>query len=132
MSDSSISPPAVTPSSAQPDQSRDNSAAAQVARTVLAHRSLDKYLWLIQRAYGDSLWRGGDRARIEQHFPLIWRTSIMLYEATLNASPHRVRVCTPADNGDGFDCRDEIDAVKIVPIPPRAPLIGSPHQAVTG
>jgi hypothetical protein len=64
MSDSSISPPAVTPSSAQPDQSRDNSAAAQVARTVLAHRSLDKYLWLIQRAYGDSLWRGGDRARI--------------------------------------------------------------------
>jgi hypothetical protein len=131
MSDSSISPPVTTPASGRPDQSRDNSAAGQVARTVLAHQSLDKYLWLIRQAYDDSLWRGGDRARIEQHFPLIWRTSIMLYEATLNASPHRVRVCSPADNGDGFDCRDEIERAKIVPIPSQAPLVGPPHQAVT-
>jgi hypothetical protein len=131
MSDSSISPPVATSASGRPDQSRDNSAAGQVARTVLAHESLDKYLWLIRQAYDDSLWRGGDRARIEQHFPLIWRTSIMLYEATLNASPHRVRVCSPADNGDGFDCRDEIERAKIVPIPSQAPLVGPPHQAVT-
>jgi hypothetical protein len=132
MSDSSISPPVVTPASGLPDRSRDNSAAGQVARTVLAHQSLDKYLWLIRQAYDDVLWRGGNRARIEQHFPLIWRTSIMLYEATLNASPHRIRVCSPADNGDGFDCRDEIERAKIVPIPSRAPVVGPRHQAVTG
>ena len=132
MSDSSISQPVAAAASGSPDQSGDNSAAGQVARTVLAHRSLDKYLWLIRQAYDDSMWRGGDRARIERHFPLIWRTSIMLYEASLNASPHRVRVCAPADNGDGFDCRDEIERTRIVPIPSRAPLIGSQHQAVTG
>jgi hypothetical protein len=132
MSDSSISPAVVTPASGPPDQSRDNSAAGQVARTVLAHQSLDKYLWLIQQAYDDVLWRGGNRERIEQHFPLIWRTSIMLYEATLNASPHRVRVCSPADNGDGFDCRDEVERAKIVPIPSQAPVVGPRHQAVTG
>ena len=121
-----------TTAAAAPDPSRDNSAAGQVARTVLAHRTLDKYLWLIQQAYADTLWRGGDRARIEQHFPLIWRTSIMLYEATLNASPHRVRVCTPADDGDGFDCRDEIERAKIVPIPAQAPIIGGLHQPAIG
>jgi len=109
----------------------DNSAVAQVARNVLAHQRLDKYLWLIQQAYDDSMWKGGDRARIELHFPLIWRTSIMLYEASLGASPHRVRVCTPADNGDGFDCRDEISRARIVPIPAQAPLIQQ-HQPAIG
>jgi hypothetical protein len=133
MSDSTIIPPAAaTPAAGMPDPSRDNSAAGQVARTVLAHQKLDKYLWLILQAYDDTLWRGGDRARIEQHFPLIWRTSIMLYEATLNASPHRVRVCAPADDGDGFDCRDEIERAKIVPIPSQAPLIGLSHQPTIG
>jgi hypothetical protein len=121
-----------TTAAATPDPSRDNSAAGQVARTVLAHKKLDKYLWLIQQAYADTLWRGGDRARIEQHFPLIWRTSIMLYEATLIASPHRVRVCTPADDGDSFDCRDEIERAKIVPIPAQAPIIGALHQPAIG
>jgi hypothetical protein len=111
---------------------RDNSAVGRVARAVLAHEKLDKYLWLIRRAYSDTLWKGGDRARIEQHFPLIWRTSILLYQATLNASPHRVRVCTPADNGDAFDCRDEIERVKIVPIPSQAPLVRQPHEAAIG
>ena len=124
--------PSAPSSSGTPDLARDNSAAGRVARTVLAHQKLDKYLWLIQQAYDDTLWRGGDRARIEQHFPLIWRTSIMLYEATLSASPHRVRVCTPADNGDGFDCRDEIERAKIVPIPSQAPLIRQLHQATIG
>ena len=113
------------------DSTTDNSAVAQVARTVLAQQKLDKYLWLIQQAYDDSMWKGGDRARIEQHFPLIWRTSIMLYEASLSASPHRVRVCTPADNGDGFDCRDEISHPRIVPIPADAPLI-FPNQPTIG
>jgi hypothetical protein len=124
--------PVQLPPAVPPDPSRDNSAAGQVARTVLAHQKLDKYLWLIQQAYADTLWRGGDRARIEQHFPLIWRTSIMLYEATLNASPHRVRVCTPADDGDSFDCRDEIERAKIVPIPAQAPIIGGLHQPAIG
>ncbi len=132
MSDPSISPPVTAQRAGTPDQSRDNSAVGQVARTVLARQSLDKYLWLIRQAYDDSLWRGGDRARIEQHFALIWRTSIMLYEATLDASPHRVRVCTPADDGDGFDCRDEIERAKIVPIPAQAPLIGLNHQSNIG
>jgi hypothetical protein len=132
MSDSTIPPAAVTPPAGRPDPSRDNSAAGQVARTVLAHQKLDKYLWLIQQAYDDTLWRGGDRARIEQHFPLIWRTSIMLYEATLNASPHRVRVCAPADDGESFDCRDEIERAKIVPIPAQAPLISLSHQPTIG
>jgi hypothetical protein len=134
----SVVPPVVTFPASQapaPGQSRmtarDNSAVAQVARNVLAHQTLDKYLWLIQQAYDDSMWKGGDRARIEQHFPLIWRTSIMLYEASLSASPHRVRVCTPADNGDGFDCRDEISRPRIVPIPAQAPLLQG-HQLTIG
>jgi hypothetical protein len=132
MSDSTIPPPVVTPVSGKPDQSRDNSAVGQVARAVLAQQKLDKYLWLIQQAYDDTLWKGGDRVRIEQHFPLIWRTSIMLYEATLNASPHRVRVCTPGDDGESFDCRDEIERAKIVPIPAQAPLISESRQPVIG
>jgi hypothetical protein len=122
----------VAPASGTANSRRDNSAAGRVARIVLAHQNLDKYLWLIQQAYDDTLWPGSDRARIEQHFPLIWRTSIMLYEATLSASPHRVRVCTPADNGDGFDCRDEIARAKIVPIPSQAPSILPLHQATIG
>jgi len=106
---------------------RDNSAVGQVARTLLAHQPLDKYLWLIRRAYDDSLWRGGDRARIAQHFSLIWRTSIMLYESSLAASPTRVRVCTPDDSGDGFDCRDELERAKVVPIPAQMPILGAQH-----
>jgi hypothetical protein len=139
MSDLSVQLPAASPPSTAspsaavtPDPTRDNSAAGQVARTVLAHQKLDKYLWLIQQAYADTLWRGGDRVRIEQHFPLIWRTSIMLYEATLNASPHRVRVCTPTDDADSFDCRDEIERAKIVPIPSQAPLVEELHQPAIG
>lgn len=132
MSDASIAPALAAPTSGASEQFHDNSAAGQVARTVLAHQSLDKYLWLIQQAYDDSLWKGGDRARIEQHFPLIWRTSIMLYESTLNASPHRVRVCTPATDGESFDCRDEIERAKIVPIPAQAPLLGLLHQPNVG
>lgn len=110
----------------------DKSAVGQVARTVLASRSLDKYLWLIRKSFDDTLWKGGDRARIEQHFPLIWRTSILLYESTLNASPHRVRVCAPTDDVDVFDCRDEVDRAKIVPIPAQAPLLGQGNRAQTG
>ena len=123
MSDPANQPAATAPASEAPAATQDNSAVARIARTVLAHQRLDKYIWLIQQAYDDSMWKGGDRTRIEQHFPLIWRTSIMLYEASLSASPHRVRVCTPADNGDGFDCRDEISRPRIVPIPADAPLI---------
>jgi hypothetical protein len=132
MSDLSTPPAVAAAAPGAPEQSHDNSAAGQVARTVLAHRSLDKYLWLIRQAYDDSLWKGGDRARIEQHFPLIWRTSIMLYEATLNASPHRVRVCSPATDGESFDCRDEVERAKIVPIPAQAPLLGLLHQPNVG
>jgi hypothetical protein len=132
MSDVSIPPAAAAPTPGAPEQFRDNSAAGHVARTVLAHQSLDKYLWLIHQAYDDALWKGGDRARIEQHFPLIWRTSIMLYESTLNATPHRVRVCTPAADGESFDCRDEIERAKIVPIPAQAPLLGLLHQPNVG
>jgi hypothetical protein len=132
MSDSTIPPPVATPAAGTSDQSRDNSVVGQVARTVLAQQKLDKYLWLIEHAYDDTLWKGGSRARIEQHFPLIWRTSIMLYEATLNASPHRVRVCTPGDDGESFDCRDEVERTKMVPIPAQAPLISESHQAVIG
>lgn len=110
----------------------DNSAVAQVARTVLAHRSLDKYLWLIRRSFDDTLWKGGDRERIEQHFPLIWRTSILIYESTLSASPQRVRVCSPTDEEDVFDCRDEIERAKIIPIPAQAPMLGRGNQPETG
>jgi len=127
MSDPTNPSPAAPPAPA----GQDHSAVARVARTVLAQQKLDKYLWLIQQAFDDTLWKGGDRARIERHFPLIWRTSIMLYEATLSASPHRVRVCSPAENGDGFDCRDEIARARIVPIPAQAPLIQA-HQPTTG
>jgi hypothetical protein len=124
-------PGANQPSRPAEPTTTDNSAVAQVARNLLSHQKLDKYLWLIQQAYDDSMWKGGDRVRIEQHFPLIWRTSIMLYEAGLSASPHRVRICTPADNGDGFDCRDEISHTRIVPIPAQAPLIQL-HQPTIG
>lgn len=131
MSDpTAVSAPA--PASGPADQARDNSAAGRVARTVLAHQSLDKYLWLIRQAYTDTLWKGGDRARIEEHFPLIWRTSIMLYEATLNASPHRVRVCTPAADGESFDCRDELERARIIPIPAQAPPLQLHNQPNIG
>jgi hypothetical protein len=110
----------------------DNSAVGQVARAVLAHRTLDKYLWLIRQAYDDSLWKGGDRALIEQHFPLIWRTSIMMYESTLGASPHRVRVCTPSAELEEFDCHDELERAKMVPIPAQAPLLSVQHQPNMG
>jgi hypothetical protein len=134
MSDPSVAHAAASPATAPAavDPSRDNSAAGQVARTVLAHQSLDKYLWLIRQAYADTLWKGGDRVRIEQHFPLIWRTSIMLYEATLNASPNRVRVCTPAADGDSFDCRDEVERAKIIPIPAQAPILQLHNQPNIG
>jgi hypothetical protein len=111
--------------------SHDNSAVGQVARTVLVHESLDKYLWLIRRAYDDSMWRGGDRARIEQHFPLIWRTAIMLYESSL-ASPTRIHVCSPTETEDTFDCRDEYQRARVVPIPSQMPLFGSPGGADAG
>ena len=113
------------------DSTLDNSAVAQVARTVLAQQKLDKYLWLIQQAYDDSMWKGGDRARIEQHFPLIWRTSILLYEAGLTVTPHRVRICNPTATSDEFVCRDEIQLTRIVPIPAPAPLIPL-HQPTIG
>jgi hypothetical protein len=131
MSDPANQPAGTAPASEAAAATQDNSAVARIARTVLAHQRLDKYIWLIQQAYDDSMWKGGDRTRMEQHFPLIWRTSIMLYEASLSASPHRVRVCTPADNGDGFDCRDEISRPRIVPIPADAPLI-FPNQPTIG
>lgn len=132
MSDPSVIHQTAAPSGATLDRTRDNSAVGQVARTVLAHQTLDKYLWLIQRAYDDTLWKGGDRARMEQHFPLIWRTSIILYEATLNASPHRVRVCTPAGDGESFDCRDEVERARIIPIPAQTPLLGSNNEPNMG
>jgi hypothetical protein len=125
MSDSPTPPPAS-------DAAFDKSAVGQVARTVLASRSLDKYLWLIRRSFDDTLWKGGDRARIEQHFPLIWRTSILLYESTLDASPQRVRVCAPTDDVDVFDCRDQVDRAKIVPIPAQAPLLGQGNSPQIG
>jgi hypothetical protein len=124
--------PAAPASSSATDPSHDNSAVGEVARTLLAHRPLDKYLWLIRQAYDDSLWRGGDRARIEQHFALIWRTSIMLYESGLDAGPTRVRVCTPDDSGDGFDCRDELERAKVVPIPSQMPVLGLQRQPNMG
>jgi hypothetical protein len=118
------------PATASGAAGTDKSAVAQVARTVLAQQTLDKYLWLIQQAYDDSMWKGGDRARIEQHFPLIWRTSILLYEAGLTVTPHRVRVCTPGTTSDEFDCRDEIELTRIVPIPSQAPLIQAHRQEI--
>ena len=132
MSDSAALSGVSTAASSGPEQFRDNSAAGRVARVVLARRSLDKYLWFIHQAYDDTLWKGGDRMRIEQHFPLIWRTSIMLYESTLNASPHRVRVCTPGTPGDDFDCRDEIARAKVIPIPGATSLLIRPHQPNIG
>jgi len=132
MSDSAALSPLEPASAGSADQLRDNSAAGRVARTVLAHRSLDKYLWLIRQAYDDAMWKGGDRTRIEQHFALIWRTSIMLYESTLNANPDRVRVCAPAEDNDGFDCHDETGRARIVPIPAEAPLLVLEHQLNIG
>jgi hypothetical protein len=128
MSDSAAVAAITPPTELTRGQFHDNSAAGQVARAVLAHHSLDKYLWLIRRAYDDTLWKGGSRARIEEHFALIWRTSIMLYESTLSASPHRVHVCAPTEGIDEFDCHDEIGRARIVPIPAEMPLLGLQHH----
>jgi hypothetical protein len=63
-------------------------------------RGLDRtYFWLIRQAFDDTLWNAsradagtsdGERVslpagstQLEQNFPLFWRISIMLYEATL-------------------------------------------------
>ncbi len=113
-------------------QYQDNSAVGQVARAVLAHRSLDKYLWLIERAYDDSMWKGGNRSRIQQHFPLIWRTSILLYESTLGASPHRVRVCIPTSDSEEFECHDELERPRMIPIPAQPPFLIHPHESNNG
>jgi hypothetical protein len=132
MSDSANLSATAAPGPTAAGQYHDNSAVGQVARTVLAHRSLDKYLWLIRRAYDDSMWKGGDRTLIEQHFPLIWRTSILLYESTLGASPHRVRVCIPTADSEEFDCHDELTRPRMIPIPAQPPFLLLPHQSNIG
>jgi hypothetical protein len=132
MSDPAALSTVASPDSSAAGQARDSSAAGRVARAVLAHRSLDKYLWLVRHAYDDTLWKGGDRAQIEQHFALIWRTSIMLYEATLSASPHRIRVCQPTADIEEFDCHDEIQHARMVPIPTQTPLLVPQHQPNIG
>ncbi len=132
MSDSANLPATAAPGTAAAGQYHDNSAVAQVARAVLAQRSLDKYLWLIRRAYDDSMWKGGDRTLIEQHFPLVWRTSILLYESTLGASPHRVRICIPTADSEDFDCHDELARPRMIPIPAQAPLLILPRGSNIG
>jgi hypothetical protein len=105
---------------------------ARVVKTLLAHRALDKYLWLIQQGFDDSLWKGGDRSRVEQNFPLIFRISLMLYESGLESGTARLRVCQPQEPGDGLECTDETAPTRVVPIPSHTPLFGNQDQPQTG
>lgn len=106
--------------------------ADQIARTLLAHRPLDKYVWLIQRAFDDSLWKGADGARVERNFALIWRISTLLYESTLQSGPATLRVCKPNADGSEFECSDEAEPVRIVPIPSQGPAPISQDQPTVG
>jgi len=105
---------------------------AQVARALLLHRPIDKYLWLIQRAFDESLWKGSDGERLQRNFPLIWRAAITLYESTLGAEQARVRICAPTDTIDEFACMDKREPARIVPIPAEAPSLLDPEQANNG
>jgi hypothetical protein len=108
------------------------STSAQAVRTLLAHRPLEKYLWLIERAFDESVWKGSDRTRVEQNFALIWRVSLMLYESKLDSGAVRLRVCQPKPSGDDFECADVADPAIVVPIPSQTPLFGRQGEAVVG
>lgn len=120
---------APAPESRQPGPQH---TAEQVARILLAHRPLDGYLWLIQQAFDDSLWKGPDQGQLERNFPLIWSISTSLYESTLQSSPARLHVCTPNPAGDAFDCRDEAEPARMVPIPSQGPALLSQDQPAIG
>lgn len=117
-------PPAPTPGS--PRSARETAMAETAARALLAHRSIDPYLWLIQRAFDESLWKGHDPSKVERNFPVIWRIAVRRYESSSSPDPSLLRVCTPTETEDDFTCEDDDRPASIVPIPAgAAPLVAS-------
>lgn len=116
-------------SSAPP--AREDGSTAELIRTLLTRRPIDRYLWLIHQGFDESLWQGPDRSRVEQNFALIWRLSLLLYESRLDSGATRLRVCEPTD-GDDLDCQDQTEPVGLLPIPTRVRLFGSSDEPVIG
>lgn len=117
---------------APPDSGASDGAAVQLTQALLAQRSLERYRWLIERAFDDSLWDGPDDSRVRQNFALIWRLSTRLYESTLQSRPARLYVCRPNSEDDGFACSDEADPAVLIPIPSQGPALIAPNQATIG
>ena len=128
--------PAVSSSSSPTDTTAQNqkegASAAELARTLLAHQPIDRYMWLIQRAFDTSVWKGSDRLVVQHNFPAIWRMAVRRYMSTLTGTPARQRVCAPTESADDFDCRDEMEPATIIPIPVHTPAIIPPDQCITG
>lgn len=117
--------------------SRTDSAATpaditQLTQLLLARQPVDRYRWLIERAFDDSLWQGPDDSRLRANFALIWRLSTHLYEATLPARPANLRVCRPGDSLDEFECSEEADPVEMIPIPAEGPPLIPLHTPSIG
>ncbi len=124
--------PAVAPGQPASARTPEPDASTQAARTLLAHRSLESYRWLIEHAFEESVWRRSEPSLLQRNFPAIWRAAVRRYEATLGASPARLRVCKPNARGDDFDCADESAPVSIVPIPALSDPLVAPDRAVIG
>jgi hypothetical protein len=124
--------PSAAPASVGAERDSKAVGTAQVVQTLLAHRSLDKYMWLIQQAFSDSVWKGRDRTQVEKNFALIWRVSIRLYESTLDSGSSRLRVCRPSESVDGLECHDESAPAVVVRIPSQFPVFGRRGQDETG
>ncbi|HEY3784226.1 MAG TPA: hypothetical protein VGL55_02985 [Steroidobacteraceae bacterium] len=108
---------------AQSDPESTPGDAIQVAQALLARHSLDRYRWLIERAFKDSVWQGPGDARLRANFALIWRLSTRLYESTLQGRPANLRVCRPDLGSDEFKCAEEAEPVRIIPIPSQGPAL---------
>jgi len=104
----------------------------QVTQILLARHSLERYRWLIERAFDGSLWQGPDDSRLQANFALIWRLSTHLYEATLPARPASLRVCRPGDTLEEFQCHEEADPVELIPIPADGPPLVPLHTPAIG
>jgi len=57
----------------------------ELTQILLIRHSLDRYRWLIERAFDESLWKGSDDSLMQANFALIWQLSTRLYAATLPA-----------------------------------------------
>ncbi len=106
--------------------------AAQVSAVLLAQHSLERYRWLIEHAFDQSLWQGPDDSQLRANFTLMWRLATGLYESTLGSGQAALRVCRPDEDSDEFKCDEEAEPVRMVPIPSQGPALIPANAPVSG